>query len=47
MVERVKRELDTINSKRSDDFKGLVGIPERLEKIKSFLDSPTVRVIGI
>ncbi|KAL5565377.1 hypothetical protein UlMin_028541 [Ulmus minor] len=47
VVERVKRELDTINSKRSDDFKGLVGIPECLEKIKSFLDSPSVCVVGI
>ncbi|KAL5565383.1 hypothetical protein UlMin_028547 [Ulmus minor] len=47
VVERVKRELDSINSKRSDDFKGLVGILERLEKIKSFLDSPSVCVVGI
>ncbi|KAL5554491.1 hypothetical protein UlMin_041892 [Ulmus minor] len=47
VVERVRRELDTINSKRSDDFKGLVGIPKRLEKIKSFLDSQAVRVVGI
>ena len=43
----MRRELDTIKSKRSDGLKGLVGIPEHLEKIKSFLDSPTVRIIGI
>ncbi|KAL5554516.1 hypothetical protein UlMin_041917 [Ulmus minor] len=51
VAERVRTELDTLKSKRkrkrSDDFKGLVGIPERLEKIKSFLDSPAVRVVGI
>ncbi|KAL5553934.1 hypothetical protein UlMin_041335 [Ulmus minor] len=47
VVERVRRELDTIKSKSSDDFKGLVGISERLEKIKSFLDSQAVRVVGI
>ncbi|KAL5577918.1 hypothetical protein UlMin_019617 [Ulmus minor] len=44
VVERVKRELDTIMSKRSDVCNGLVGIPKRLEKIKSYLDSPAVRV---
>ncbi|KAL5553943.1 hypothetical protein UlMin_041344 [Ulmus minor] len=47
VVERVRRELDSIKSKRSDDFKGLFGISERLEKIKSFLDSQAVRVVGI
>ncbi|KAL5565392.1 hypothetical protein UlMin_028556 [Ulmus minor] len=44
VVQRVKRELDTINSKRSDNFSGLVG--KHLEKIKSFV-KPTVHVEGI
>ncbi|KAL5554505.1 hypothetical protein UlMin_041906 [Ulmus minor] len=44
VVELVKRELDTIMSKKSDVWKGLVGIPKRLEKIKSYLDSPAVRL---
>ncbi|KAL5539510.1 hypothetical protein UlMin_046124 [Ulmus minor] len=47
VAERVRTELDIIHSKRSDDLEGLVGIPERLEKIKSFLDLPTVRNVGI
>ncbi|KAL5554506.1 hypothetical protein UlMin_041907, partial [Ulmus minor] len=47
VVERVRTELDAIMSKRSDDFQGLVGIPERFEIIKSYLDSPAVRVVVI
>ncbi|KAL5565379.1 hypothetical protein UlMin_028543 [Ulmus minor] len=45
VVQRVKRELDTINPEGSDDSKCLVGILKRLEKIKSVV-APTVRVVA-